>query len=102
MHFKVVVTQPANEDTIAAYNYYEEKRAGLGELFLDNLHGLYLQLAEYPVANSLIAEDPNQILRHLRIKRFPYVVVYEIQKKEVIIYAIHNTYKHPRNKLRKV
>lgn len=102
MLFNVVVSEPANEDTIAAYNYYEDKKSGLGELFLGNLQSLYHQLAQQPAANSLIAEDPHQILRDVRIKKFPYVVVYEIQKKEVIIYAIHNTHKHPRNKLRKV
>jgi plasmid stabilization system protein ParE len=102
MPFTVVVSEPANEDTIAAYNYYEEKKSGLGELFLSNLQSLYLLLKEHPSANSLIAEDPHQLLRDVRLKRFPYVVVYEIQKNEVIIYAIHNTHKHPRNKLRKV
>jgi hypothetical protein len=74
----------------------------LGELFLDTLQNQYIQLAEQPAVNSFIAEDPHQVLRDVRIKRFPYVVVYEIIEKDVIIYAVHNTYKHPRNKLRKV
>lgn len=102
MLFTVIVKQEALEDTITAFNYYEEKSPGLGELFLDNLHNQFIQLAQQPAVNSFIAEDPLQLLRDVRIKRFPYVVVYEIIDKDVVIYAVHNTYKHPRNKLRKV
>lgn len=101
MSFTVIVKQEAHQDTIDAYNYYEEKQPGLGERFLEALIQRYQELAEHPTYYSCIAEDPLKVLRDVRLEKFPYVVVYEIIDKEVVVYAVHNTYKHPRNKLRK-
>ena len=102
MGFQVLIKQEAHEDALAAYNYYEEKQAGLGERFLESLLNRYRQLSENPMANGFIAEDPLGVLRDVRLKRFPYVVVYEIIDQKVIVYSVHNTYRNPQNKLRKV
>ena len=101
MSFTVIVKQEAHQDTIEAYNYYEEKQSGLGEMFLETLRHRYHELAEHPTYYSYIDEDTLKVLRDVRLEKFPYVVVYEIIDKEVIVYAVHNTYKHSRNKLRK-
>lgn len=102
MLFTVVIKQEAHEDVTTAYNYYDELQPGLGEVFLAALQSRYQQLAIQPTVNSFIVEDPKQVLRDVRLERFPYVVVYEVIDYEVIVYAVHNTFKHPRNKLRKV
>lgn len=102
MTFNVIVKQEAHEDTIDAYNYYEEKQPGLGERFLETLLKKYQDLAEHPTFYGYIDEDPLKVLRDVKIDKFPYVVVYEIMDNDVIVYAVHNTYKHPGNKLRKI
>lgn len=102
MAFTVSIKQEAHDDTIEAYNYYEEKQHGLGERFLQSLSKKYQELAEHPTFYSYIDEDTLKILRDVRIDQFPYVIVYEINDKDVIVYAVHNTYKHPKNKLRKI
>ena len=102
MSFTVIVKQEAHQDTVEAYNYYEEKQTGLGERFLDALQQRYKELAANPTFYSYIDEDPLKILRDVKLEKFPFVVVYEITGNEVVVYAVHNTYKHPRNKLRKI
>ena len=102
MSFTVIVKEEAHQDTIEAYNYYEEKLVGLGERFLEALQQRYHELSEHPTFYSFIDEDPLKVLRDVRLEKFPFVVVYEIIKNEVVVYAVHNTYKHPRNKLRKL
>ena len=101
MSFTVIVKEEAHQDTIEAYNYYEKKATGLGERFLEALHQRYSEISENPTFYSYIDEDPMKILRDVKLKKFPFVVVYEILENEVVIYAVHNTWKHPRNKLRK-
>lgn len=96
MSFTVIVKQEAHQDIIEAFNYYKEKSPGLGERFLQSLQQRYNDLSENPNFYSYIEEDNLNVLRDVKIKRFPFVVVYEIIKEEVIIYAVHNTYKHPR------
>ena len=102
MSFTVIVKQEAHEDALAAYDYYEEKQPGLGERFLTELQKTYLQLAGLPSANGFIAEDPLKVLRDVKVARFPYVAIYEIIDREVVVYAVHNTYKHPRGRFRRV
>ena len=101
MPFTVIVKQEAHQDTVDAYNYYEEKLAGLGERFLEALQQRYEELSANPAFYSFIDEDPMKILRDVKLEKFPFVVVYEIIETQVLVYAVHNTYKHPRNKLRK-
>ncbi len=102
MSFTVIVKEEAQQDIIEAYNYYEEKLAGLGDRFLDALQQRYIELSENPTFYSYIDEDPLKILRIVKLEKFPFVIVYEIVENEVIVFAVHNTYKHPRNKLRKI
>ena len=102
MPFTVIVKEEAHQDTIEAYNYYEEKSAGLGEMFLEALQQRYRELSEAPTFYSFINEDQMKVLRDVKLEKFPFVVVYEIIENEVVVYAVHNTYKHPGNKLRKI
>ena len=61
----------------------------------------YDEPAEHPSHYSYIEEQPEKIVRDAVVERFPYVVVFEITEEEVIVYAVHNTHKHQRGKLRK-
>lgn len=101
MSFTVIVKQEAHQG-YDAYNYYEEKLAGLGERFLDALQKRYAELSANPTFYSYIDEDPLKVFRDVKLDKFPFVVVCEIIENQVVIYAVHNTYKHPRNKLRKI
>lgn len=101
MTLRVIVTKEAHNDTLEAYLYYEEKQNGLGERFLDVLQFCYQSLSMQPENYGYINEDPLKILRDVKLEKFPYVVVFEITEAGVIVYAVHNTYKHPGNKLRK-
>ena len=101
MPFRVIVTKEAHHDSLDAYLFYEEKQTGLGERFLTMLQLCYQSLSEYPEHYGYINEDPLNILRDVKLEKFPYVVVFEITGTEVIVYAVHNTFKHPGKKLRK-
>ena len=37
MAYKIIITEKAKEDTQVAYDYYENKTAGLGEEFLSEV-----------------------------------------------------------------
>lgn len=101
MAYLLVIKEEAHLDIVAAYDYYEEKQQGLGERFLQALIKRYNDLMQHPANYSFISEDPQQILRDVKLEKFPYLIVYEISGNEVIVYAIHNAYQHPKKKLRK-
>ena len=101
MAFTVIVKEEAHQDTFDAFWYYEDKQKGLGERFLDVLEQTYQSLINHPEHYGYISEDTQKILRDVKLDKFPFVVVYEIIEKEVVIYAVHNTYTNPKNKLSK-
>ncbi len=101
MAYTVIVKQEAVNDAVDAYEYYQKKQPGLGERFLDVLAERYLDLSLHPSHYGFIKEDPLNILRDVRLEKFPYVVVFELSASEVIVYAIFNTKRNPLRKIRK-
>lgn len=84
MSYKVVLKPGAEEDTSDAYSWYEEQRKGLGEEFLSELEFFYKKLEVNPLAFGVSVGE----LRKLVLKRFPYVVAFEIEYKTVVVYAV--------------
>lgn len=101
MAHEVIIKQEAHNDISEAYNYYEDKQQGLGERFLNALIKRFDDLSQHPKHYSYIIEDPLQVLRDVRLEKFPYLVIFEIIDMNVIIYAVHNTYKNPSKKIRR-
>lgn len=101
MPYKLIITDAAHQDTIAAYEYYEEKLQGLGERFLTSLLARYKDISLHPTHYSFIEEDNTNTFRDVLLHKFPFTVVFEIIKKEVIVYAIHHTRKNPESKIKK-
>ncbi len=86
----------ANIDTIVAYEFYESRRKNLGELFLDELDNCYQSI----VLNYTTYKVVHTIYRQAVVKKFPFVVLYSVDEKDIIITAIFNTTKNPKKKLR--
>lgn len=99
MAYKIVIKVEARIDTQEAYDYYELEKADLGEDFLNELAKTYRLIAQNPSHYGYI--DARQILRDIKVHRFPFTAIFEITEQEVIIYAVHNTWHHPKKRLRK-
>jgi hypothetical protein len=100
MSFGVIIKEEALNDIQEAYEYYEFKQLGLGEKFLQKIEQRLLHLSKHPHNYSFINEDYLKILRDVKIEKFPFVIVFEIEDNTVIVYAIHNCYKLPSKKKR--
>ena len=91
MSYAVVFKEEAQKDISEAYNWYESKLANLGEGFLAELE-VYVKTLE---REPQIFQIRNANRRYCPLKRFPYLIVYEIEQKEIVVYAVFNTYQHP-------
>lgn len=94
MEYQLEIKEEAALDIKQAYFYYEENRLGLGERFLDTLENYLQRVKQYP-EHYQIKRSP---FREAFIKDFPYVIIYEIEKKKVIVYAVFCTHKNPNKK----
>lgn len=94
MKYTLEVKEEANREIIEAYLYYEEKRAGLGEEFLEHLDTYFERIT----TNPKHFPQKRKPYREAFIKRFPFLVIYEIKKDKVIVYSVFNTWQNPEKK----
>ncbi|MGO3181322.1 MAG: type II toxin-antitoxin system RelE/ParE family toxin [Aequorivita sp.] len=92
----LIITEPEAKDEIQeAYDYYESKQFGLGDEFLEYLEGYYDTLkTEIPFFE--IKRKP--YYRELPLRRFPYVIIYELRGSTIFIYSVFNTNQNPLGK----
>jgi hypothetical protein len=99
MPYQLVIREEAHLDANEAYNYYEEKSTGLGERFLQELIQRYNEITAHPEYYGFI--DEQKIIRDVKLRHFPYLIVYEINGDKVIVYSVFNGYKNPDKKIPK-
>jgi toxin ParE1/3/4 len=95
--YNLVIKPRAIEMAKEAYNWYEEQQVGLGELFLKELDGSFGRAEQFPRVYAKIRKNFRQVL----LTTFPYVVVFEIFKNDVVVYAVFHTSRNPRKKFKK-
>ncbi|SHN24413.1 type II toxin-antitoxin system RelE/ParE family toxin [Mucilaginibacter sp. OK098] len=95
--YNLVIKPHALEMAKEAYDWYEEQQEGLGDLFLKELDGCFSRAEKLPLAYAWIRKDFRQVL----LTTFPYVVIFEILKSDVVVYAVFHTSRSPRKKFKK-
>ncbi len=95
--YQIVIKPKAIEMAKEAYEWYNEQQPGLGERFLSELDTCYDRLELSPVSYKKIKKNYRQFVLHT----FPYVIVFEIFGREVVIYSIFHTSRNPSKKFRK-
>lgn len=78
------------------YVWYEEQRTGLGEEFLQELEKVLIKIKVHPEYFGKIRKS----FRQAALKRFPYVVVFEEIKSEIVVFAVFHTRRNPKLKFR--
>ncbi len=90
MKYKLLVKAEAIQDMTEAFEWYENKRMGLGSEFLNEVDDYFDRIAQNP--------EHYQSYRTQRVAvmhRFPYKIAYEIEQEEtIVVYAV---YHHKRN-----
>ena len=91
MAYNLIVKEEALSDMLEAFLYYEDKSEGLGERFMAALQMRYDQITENPEHYSFT--DETKVLRDVKLKGFPYVVIYDVAARNITVYVIHNSHK---------
>ncbi len=73
------------------YLWYESKSRGLGEDFIIELEYAFSSITEMPKTWPVISKD----LRRYFLKRFPYGVIYNINKDKVFVVAVMHLSREP-------
>ena len=81
----------AEQELDAAVGYYEERQAGLGVEFAEEVYAAIGRISEFPNAWSRLSENTRRCL----VNRFPYGVVFQVEKNLIQVIAIANLRRRP-------
>ena len=84
MSLPVVMRAEATQDAEDARDFYEEKRVGLGQKFLDRMNARVAQIGFMPELFGVAWKN----VRAVRIKKFPYVIYYRVFTDRVEVLAV--------------
>ena len=91
MFYSLIIKEEAIQDLQVAYDYYEEQKSGLGERFLDVIE-LHLEQVQ---AHPLHYPTKKKTFREAVVKKFPFIIVFEMEQDTLVVYAIFHTFRNP-------
>lgn len=91
MPYNYNLSEEAENDILDAYIWYEQQRAGLGEEFLECMEGAQRLILQNPAAYSVRYKT----VRAFLINRFPYLILYILKKKDIVVISVFNTNQNP-------
>jgi plasmid stabilization system protein ParE len=93
MSYQLRVSSTAYQETKDAFLFYEEQSPGLGEKFLKSVEDAYFKLSQTPQFYTYIDNSKN--IRDLKIKTFPFVIIFQIVENKVLVLRVFNTNRNP-------
>ncbi|HEY4060498.1 MAG TPA: type II toxin-antitoxin system RelE/ParE family toxin [Puia sp.] len=96
MSYKIELLPRARKELLDAWDWYDDRWNGLGDRFVGEINKTLEQIEKTP---ERYAEQKNGF-RETKIKIFPYLIIYRIQKRKkiVAISSIFHTSRSPRKK----
>jgi toxin ParE1/3/4 len=85
------------EDMAAAAAWYEQRQAGLGSEFVEEVIRVWRALSQNPLLNC--RRHPTKNIRWRYPERFPYRIIYEVQEAErrIVVAAVLHAARHDRH-----
>ncbi len=84
--WKVVFSFRVEDDIATAAAWYEDKRAGLGHGFIDDVIKVWRELAVNPLLAA--RKHPTKNLRWRYPERFPYRIIYEVDESSRMVLVL--------------
>lgn len=90
MKYRIILRPEAEDDLGKAFSWYEDKRKGLGYDFLLHIDAGMRFIKRNPEIHPTEYKDTR---KHL-IKRFPYKIIYLVEKDKIVVLAIIHSKRH--------
>ena len=98
MKHKVEIKEEARKGIIEASDWYAGKGVGLNFYFIEQLEAVIKVILTNPKAYKRVYKN----FRQAALKKFPYVVLYELEIETVIIYSVFHAKQHPKKKIQRL
>ena len=87
MSYSLKVQSEAVIDIQEAFEWYEMQNEGLGFEFIEEVENGFENICNHPQYYTSVNVD----FRRIKVKRFPYLIVYEIEGDSVIVISVMHT-----------
>lgn len=87
----VIFRVEAKAEALEAFNWYEERREGLGAEFRSAVDGAIWRIARHPESYAAGYRQ----LRHALVRRFPYAVYFRLVNDVIVVVAVMHTRRRP-------
>ncbi|MBS1684518.1 MAG: type II toxin-antitoxin system RelE/ParE family toxin [Bacteroidetes bacterium] len=94
MSYRLIVKDTASDEIEEAYRYYEEQSSGLGDRFVEEVEDKLNYVLKYPLHFQVTIDKFRQTL----LRRFPFIIVYEVTDKVITVYSVFHTSRDPETK----
>ncbi|MBK6597920.1 MAG: type II toxin-antitoxin system RelE/ParE family toxin [Proteobacteria bacterium] len=89
---RCVFRSAASAEFAAAVAWYESKRVGLGEEFIEEIAGTLRRISGAPVKYPPVLRDA----RCAPVKRFPYRIYFRMRAGTIVVLAVFHVRRNPR------
>ncbi|MDE3118086.1 MAG: type II toxin-antitoxin system RelE/ParE family toxin [Nitrospirota bacterium] len=87
----VAFLPPAEEEMVAAAQYYEARSHGLGADFLDEVERNVEAISLHPRTAPVVKEG----IRRRLLKRFPFGILYAVEPNVIVVLAVMHLRRRP-------
>lgn len=94
---KLVITKEAREEIQSSYEFYENQTPGLGERFVEKVDKTFDLICINPEMFNVVPE----FYREARVRKFPFLVLFEHEEDVITIYSVFHTSRNPKKKFKK-
>lgn len=94
MKYSVVVLEQVYEELNEAALYYEERQVDLGKSLVEEWEKIIISIQKNPEKY----EKKYKNFRQGILSRFPYLVMFELEDKDIIIYRFIHARRHPKGR----
>lgn len=91
MAVELIFAPEVEQDIGEAYAWYEKRRAGLGNEFLNCVDACLQNICRSPEIYAKVYDHYRRAL----VRRFPYAIFYEQSGQSVTIYSVFHTSRNP-------
>jgi len=88
----LIIDDEAELDLAEAKKWYDDRREGLGDEFLEKVETAFQTIQRMPLVPRIIFSG----LRRMLLRRFPYAVFYRVTDERITVVAVYHTSRDPR------
>jgi toxin ParE1/3/4 len=88
---RLFVRKAAKSDVAEAFSWYEARRTGLGQEFVDEVAAAYAAIEEQPLRFPVVLDDVRMGVVH----RFPFLVYFVILRVDISVIAVLHGHRDP-------